>query len=491
MQEGTPLRVAVEQPTLRQCSTGAGHCWHWIGLWAAIAAYIAIFWAYYPPIAGIEDEVGFINQALVFSKGSISYEGAGYHQPLFDFIEVHGRHVGWRNPGRSLMLIPFLALGGYHAIFASGALIHVLLVLVAGLILVRMKRSPLWAVLVLCHPTLALYSRTVMGDAGAALGLLLALYAVVACRRPGLCTGLAIGGAAVMRYQAGLALPFVAAAIALTLPIARPKLEGLKCLLAGGAIGLLIVLFNWYVFGNFVGRTDQGYFALEYIKPHTLFYGIALLLVWPLMLLAPAFDRSPQRTIVWALTLPIIALFIPYYYLDKRPSWVETLIVGQRLIQPVLPVWIVCYAWVIGERLAAWGKLPRLRLTIGLIGTAALIAVVGKIFHAHQHHLDELVAVRNVITEKVPNGSLLACNETAEKLFGVPQSDASYHLVLVNPKTFLHDPSPELEGRKFFLALLPHDSPTEFDNLIGPVVQRYKLQEIPTAAEGLRLYKTP
>ncbi len=489
--EKQPLPMAVTQPSLGNNSPGARPRWHWLGLWAATMAYIVIFWANYPPIAGIEDEVGFINQALVFSKGSISSEGAGYHQPLFDFIEARGRHVSWRNPGRSLMLVPFLELGGYHAIFASGALIHVLLALVAGLILARMGRSPLWAILVLCHPTLALYSRTIMGDAGAALGLLLALYAIVACRKPGLWAGLAIGGAAVMRYQAGLALPFVAAAMAFTLPIARPKFEGLKCLLSGGAIGLLIVLFNLYVFGNFVGRTSQGYFSAEFIGPHLLFYGGALLALWPLMLLAPAWDRSPQRFVVWALTLPIIALFIPYYYLDTRPTWIETLIVGQRLIQPVLPVWIVCYAWVIGERLASWGKLPRWRLAIGLLGTAGLLAMVGKIFHAHQHHLNELVAVRNVITAKVENGSLLACNETAEKLFGVPQPDASYRLVLLDPKTCLQNPNLELEGQHFFLALLPHDSKSEFDNIIKPLQKHYGLEEISTTIDGLRLFKSP
>src|SRR5690242_5347795 len=73
--------------------------------------YAVLFLVYYPPIAGIEDEAGFVNQALVWSRGAISSEGAGLHE-LFDFTLVNGRHVAQRHPGRSLLALPFLLVGG-------------------------------------------------------------------------------------------------------------------------------------------------------------------------------------------------------------------------------------------------------------------------------------------------------------------------------------------------------------------------------------------
>jgi len=44
----------------------------------------------------------------------------------------------------------------------------------AAWLLARLGRSPLWAVLLLLHPTLAVYSRTLLADGAAGTGLLLA-----------------------------------------------------------------------------------------------------------------------------------------------------------------------------------------------------------------------------------------------------------------------------------------------------------------------------
>jgi len=49
----------------------------WAALAALMLAYAGLFAAYYPPLPGIEDEVGFVNQPLVWSRGAISAEGAG------------------------------------------------------------------------------------------------------------------------------------------------------------------------------------------------------------------------------------------------------------------------------------------------------------------------------------------------------------------------------------------------------------------------------
>src|SRR5262249_26352880 len=146
---------------------------HWTALAILASAFCLLFFLYYPATHGIEDEVGFINQALVWSRGAISAEGAGF-ESLQDFVGSGDHHIAWCIPGRSLLILPFLALGGYEAIFWSGMIIHLGLTLVAGLTLQKLQRSPLLALLVLFHPTLSLYSRTIMGDAPAGLFLLLA-----------------------------------------------------------------------------------------------------------------------------------------------------------------------------------------------------------------------------------------------------------------------------------------------------------------------------
>jgi len=147
---------------------------------AGILAYLALFAAFYPPIAGIEDEQGFVNQAIFWYHGGLSAEAAGLPVTLGDLVEVDGRHLPARHPGRSLVALPFYAVGGYAGVFASGAFLHVVLTLLAAATFRRLGISPWWALGVLFHPTLLIYSRTVMGDASAGLGLLVSVWALAA-----------------------------------------------------------------------------------------------------------------------------------------------------------------------------------------------------------------------------------------------------------------------------------------------------------------------
>jgi hypothetical protein len=162
--------------------------------------YAALFALWYPPLPGIEDEAGFVNQALIWSRGAVSAEGAGFSTgfgDLADFTEVGGRHVPLRQPGRSLLALPFLMAGGVRATFASGLLLHLATTALAALLLERLGHSALWAALVLFHPTLAIYSRTIMGDEAAGAGLLLAALALTSSSRfAGIWAGLAVGLAA-------------------------------------------------------------------------------------------------------------------------------------------------------------------------------------------------------------------------------------------------------------------------------------------------------
>ena len=217
---------------------GGGPARRWAGLLALMLGYAALFAAYYPPpVVGIEDEVGFINQALVWSRGSLTAEGAGL-PGLPDFTPVGDVHVSVRHPGRSLVLLPFLAVGGLRATPASGLLIHLATTLIAALTLARMGRHPAWAALVLLHPTMALYSRTALADEAAGAGL---LGAGLALTYPGaaaaVAAGLAVGVAASMRYQAALAVPSVALACLLPAGRARPWRDAAACAAAAAAAG--------------------------------------------------------------------------------------------------------------------------------------------------------------------------------------------------------------------------------------------------------------
>jgi hypothetical protein len=476
---------------LRFFTTAAGH---WSLLFVALAFYLALFSVYYPPIAGVEDEIGFVNQAIVWSRGAISAEGAGF-QSLLDYVLIDGRQVARRNPGRSLIVLPFILSFGLQSIFLSGALVHSALTLVAARIHVQLGQSPLWALLVLFHPTLSIYSRTIMGDEPAGLFLTLALLAVLSMKRPGVWAGLLIGGAAIMRYQAALVAPFFAVALWRCKLISNPRREALRCLAASTAVGGLIGIYNIYLYHDIVGLR-LGLFGPEYLLPEGAFYAIALTLLWPAMLPILLIDHSDLTRLARAASLPIALLGCIYYWHDTGASWAETLVLGQRLLQCVLPIWIVAYASFLDMKV-----LPLLRSHAtsklipfsSLIIALALMAGQWYIFYKHTSHLNSLKIARDEIIAKVPPGSVIVANYTLEKLFGVAGSSPRYRwLPYLSPEWARYYASQsrqlDLEKRPWFIALLPKQAGKDKAEALDHYAQAYILAPVATSAPNLKLY---
>jgi hypothetical protein len=467
---------------------------HWMLLAGMVAVYLALFFYYYPATHGIEDEVGFINQAIVWSHGAVSAESAGFDQ-LSDFIECKGRHVCWRNPGRSLLILPLLMFGGLRAIFVSGAVIHLLLTLTTALTFAKLGRSPLWAALVLCHPTLALYSRTIMGDEPAALGLSCALLAFVATNRPGVLAGIAIGVAAVMRYQAGVVLPFFALAILAAPHVNQRGRQALYCLIAGGAFAAALMVYNLVLYGNPTGLVGQGSFSLAYLPKNLAFYVLSLSVIWPLMILAPAFDRSRARYAVLAITVPLLLLTSCWYFQDRHSSWAFTLVLVARLIIPVIPPLVVSYAGCLEEILLDRWLPTRARSLVAPVAVgccAALLLVLAVLFRSHDAHLRILQSARDELAQAVPAHSLVIGNSTLSKLFAVP-SDAlpHYRWQDYDYQGTALDQSEAIraEQRTWYLALLPKSPGSELPDRLRDYVSRYHMTRVSTEHSALILYR--
>jgi hypothetical protein len=466
---------------------------HWTILFCLILGYSILFAFYYPPTHGIEDEVGFMNQALIWSKGSTTTEGAGL-DVLYDTIVIDGHHVGWRNPGRSLLILPCFVIGKIHAAFATGALIHIAICLVGALVIVRLGASPLFASLLLCHPTLAIYSRTIMGDAPAALCVLLAFFAVVGTRRQGLWAGLALTAGTVMRLHSVVALPFLVGALFVVLPRERRWREPIACGVAGILGVAAMVVYNLVTFGSF-GAPYTPRFSTEFAPSNITFYVAALACLWPLMLLAPLVVRSSVRWYVVALCFPLLVLLCFYYWYDKGPTMAETVVLGQRLLQPVLPVWIVAYAVAVNDTVVS-----RLRrfvsdrfIVVGLtVAGVLLLGGVAVAFRAHQAHLQRFVDVRTELSEIVPEGSLVIGNGTLRKLFGVPYNEVpTYRWQMIEYFGYHVDHSMIIadEPREWFVAFLPKADGAELSAAAAAYVDRYAMTRIPTTSPGLVVYR--
>lgn len=484
---------------------GSGTARRWAGLLVLMLGYAALFVVYYPPpIVGIEDEVGFINQALVWSRGSLTAEGAGL-PGLPDFFQVGDAHVSIRHPGRSLVLLPFLAVGGLRATPASGLLIHLATTLIAALTLARLGRSPTWAVLVLFHPTMAIYSRTALADEAAGAGL---LGAGLALTYPGaaaaVAAGLAVGVAALMRYQAALALPSAALACLLPPGRARPRRDAAACLVAAAAAGGLIVVYNLYLYQNpFKPKAYHGgFFSADFLlgtggaESNLLFYMVALSIVWPGLLVAPLLDRTRLRWLARGVAASFLLFLGAYYYHDKGQGALETWILGQRLMQVALPVWVVSYATVIDDYLVT-----SLRRRIGDrawrgIATAAcltLLVLIGVMFRRHERRLEAFDSARNAIIAAVPDGSLLLTYGPVAKLVSVPLDTPRYRLRTYVSQHGVTNLTSEIAAERadWYLAGLPKVPGEPMPEPARELIDRHGMQRVETADPSLVLYVAP
>ncbi len=462
--------------------------WRWFAL--LLGVYSGLFLAFYPPLPGIEDEVGYINQALVWSKGAVSSEGAGY-PPLTQFWEVAGKHVPVRQPGRSLAALPFLMVGGMKAIFLSGLLLHLLAATVGAMVLARLGHSPLWGTLLLFHPTLAIYSRAIMADESAGMGLLLALLPMATGKGKfrGIWSGLAVGFGALMRYHAGLALPFIALGY-----VGARREEGesrwrqaILCLAGGAASGLAIVVYNLILYHH---PTDpnpgmRGSWGTSYFAEQVRFYIPALMVVWPGMLLAPILDRSSVRWAVRGACGFYLAAFHVYYFHDVGSSWFESAVVGLRLIQLALPIWIVSYAcvlddWIVRPLASRLGT----KALGGLVaaGLAVLVLANAAVFAKHSAHLRNFVDARAAILAALPRDATLVVNGATNKLFGVPADDNRFTLVDIQDLSFRPAPAGE-----WYLALYIR-TPADLD-VARACADAHKLTPLPPPHPRVVLFK--
>ena len=384
--------------------------------------YTAVFFWFYPPICGIEDEQGFVNQTIFWSKGSVSAEGAMLSPLLGDLIEIAGKHVPMRHPGRSLITFPFYLIGGYHAIFISGYLIHVLMVLFGARILARLQCSENWALLLLFHPTLLIYSRTIMADASAGICLLIPVYVFSKAGRLTIrdliTAGLGVSLAAVMRHHAAAALPSVAMAAYLR----NKSFKSMMVVIIASAIGAIpLISFNLSVYGTIADpySSSRGVFHIEYLKDQIPFYLTALSIFWPMMAFAVICLRGPIKHITLGICLTFLLMLGCYYFHDTGNSQVQTLVLGLRLMQVALPLWIIAYVVVLDSWIKPKFQYHRTMILIQSLFLTGMTIMSFMIFQAHQNQLKEYENKRQALIQTVPSKSFILVEGMMPKLVGI------------------------------------------------------------------------
>jgi hypothetical protein len=174
---------------------------------------------------------------------------------------------------------------------------------------------------------------------------------------------------------------------------------------------LLFSLYNVAAYGQVSapGYSASGVqlFSLAFLPRHLVFYGFVLLVVYPLMLLAPLAYKGRLRIEILVMTLAVLLAMSAYYYVDDAHGLAENVLVGFRLLLPVSPAFLVAYAGALQQF-----RPPRLALPAV---TAVLLLVATIVSVVHQAHLRNAAAARDLISAKTCQTALI--NDEATKFF--------------------------------------------------------------------------
>ncbi len=380
---------------------------------AGVVLYVLTFLTLYPRTTAIVDEDAYLTEAFLLRTGRLSYAGSGIPAPHMT-VESDGRLTSKYPPGTSLFLVPF-TLFGWRAVFVSGLLLALAGTGLFGLILKRLapEADPAWTLLYLFHPAVVLFSRTIMSDLLAATLVLAAFYCLL--RRGGwlLTSGFVLGFACLVRYSSAI---FVPVFLLLALRPSGSRLRSALMLLAGFVpLAGLIAAYNAYAYGSPFSFPMYltGHFSPAYFLHNAWYYGIALMLLYPLMLVAPLAAGKGRRLLLGLPAYALLGLYCFFSYIYEVPSLPARLTVGIRYLLPALPFFILAFVLtadrILGHLRAGWLKY------VGVAGMALLSVAIQL---RHDRLLDVQAGYQRLLLDNVPESALLLGDASVSELVG-------------------------------------------------------------------------
>ena len=373
--------------------------------------YVLTFLALYPRTTAIVDEDAYLTEAFLFQTGHLFYDGSTIPAPHMT-VESNGHLTSKYPPGTSLFLVPF-TLPGWRGIFVSGLLLALAGFALTILILKRLSPATdsAWALLYLFYPVVVLLSRTIMSDLLAATLVLAGFYCLLRRGRWLFGTGLILGLACLVRYSNAIFIPVF---LLLALRPAGQRLRVVLLLFAGVApLAGVIAAYNACAFGSPFSFPMYltGQFSLAFFAHNARYYASALLVLYPLMLLAPLASGKGNRLLLSLPAYAVLGLYCLFSYTYNVSSLPARLTVGLRYLLPGLPFFII------GFILAADRLLGRLRassLKYVAVGGMALLSVA--VQFRHDRYLEVQARYQRLLLDNVPKSALLLCDAGTSEL---------------------------------------------------------------------------
>ncbi len=363
---------------------------------------IALLFIFYPEFYGIHDEDAYLTTAYSLQHGSFFYE----ETISSDFFEkVNNGALSLYPPGNSLLLIPFTSIHWRFG-FLKNILLYIGSFLLFLLILKKLNIDPVFSLFLLFHPTILLYSRTLMSDIPSMFFLLLAVFLLL--DKKNIAAGFSLGFLILLRY------PNLIIILGILIALLYKK-EYRKALLIcpGIAFFFFLLLFYFlYAFGSFLGPTSfgLGFFHPKYILYKLPYYFVTLNILYPGLLLGTIFFgvKNKKLSLFVIPSLILITFYSFYYYIDGGNNIIEKLIKSQRFMIPIIPFLLIPYLDFLQNK--------KFAKKVFVFSIPLLFIFNCGIQYKHQQFVRTEKLASLILQEKIKDTDIILCNSDTDKL---------------------------------------------------------------------------
>ena len=343
-------------------------------------AWLVVMILYWPAGLSFGDDVGYLGEAKLILAGRVlpRPDDVGFWvQTAHGWLPKYPLFV-------SLLMLPLVAVTP-RAAFVVGMAAAIGLGWIGSRILKSWGSNPVWALLLIAHPTVVILARTAMADVPLsvfALGAwwalrqhrraatVLFLMALIATKATGFVLGFALALGDLLRL-----LPALCArdrdAWARVRTIAAGLLAGFTLLFATNEIsagGL------WFAYDNtFLGTPP---FWFTYFPKSAPAHLRTFLLLPPLLILGalPFWRRREWGPLCLIFGFGTMMCF--YFFVDFGTTRLETLILAPRLVLPIVSFLLVGYADLLATLARRFLRGERFTALVLVAGTAAMVLVI-------------------------------------------------------------------------------------------------------------------
>lgn len=400
------------------------------------------FFSYYPSYFVSVDEHEYLKNAHLILTGTTQT-----HDP---YLYCGGKLISENTYasaiplGKSISLIPFTFLP-FSFVFLSGILIHLLNFLLFIWILRRLKVPAYWALLYLFFPAFLWEARTLFSELFV-LTLFLAGYLswLKGTRNFTVLSGALLGFAAIVRYDAGIAVvAFAAYAFVSERNRLLPFLVGSVPFL----IGLLGInlwtyggLFN-SSYGSISGHIGRGLNPRFLIELATLILFLVAILPFSWFSLVRKFKHS---LIFGIISIGALLFFTQYSYFSSFEVAIPQLLTARvRYFIPMIGMLMIPAVIMYND----WLHVLKKKITISknvkwaVLGVLALVLMGGTLMLNQQHDRlgDSRGGVASVLSSVIPENSTVYGNSDSCIYFLYPVTGTKYYIPITTAKP---DPIP-------------------------------------------------